>query len=110
VARRTGPENLFSEAKGQHGLSRAHYRGLANMEQQALLTATVQNLKRYLQAETRVISGAAALRAALPALPSTLLRSFRRLSRSFLLLKIWFCLHSHSHFKYSSFSIVNIQF
>jgi transposase len=84
VARRTGPENLFSEAKGQHGLSRARYRGLANMEQQALLTATVQNLKRYLQAETRVTSGAAALRAALPALPSTLLRSFRRLSRSFL--------------------------
>lgn len=84
VARRTGPENLFSEAKGQHGLSRARYRGLANMEQQALLTATVQNLKRYLQAQTRVLAGAAAQRAALPAVPSTLVCSFRRLSRPFL--------------------------
>ncbi len=84
IARRTGPERLFAEAKDCHGLRRARYRGLAKMEQQALLTATVQNLKRYLQAETRVASGALALRAALPPLRCTLLRSFRPLSRSFL--------------------------
>jgi len=84
VARRTGPENLFSEAKGQHGLSRARYRGLAKMEQQALLTATVQNLKRYLRAGTRATSGAIALPRGVGAPFSTLLRSFRRLSQSFL--------------------------
>lgn len=64
IARRTGPERLFAEGKGCHGLARAHYRGQANMEQQALLTATVQNLRRYVQAQTRAFSGAAALRVA----------------------------------------------
>lgn len=84
IARRTGPERLFAEAKGQHGLSQARYRGLAQLEQQALLTATVQNLKRYLQAQTRVLPGAAALRAALSTLPSLLLRPLQHLGRAFL--------------------------
>ncbi len=54
------------------------------MEQQALLTATVQNLKRYLQAQTRVLAGAAALRATLPAVPCPLVRWCQHLRRSFL--------------------------
>ncbi len=82
IARRTGPERLFAEAKDCHGLRRARYRGLAKMEQQALLTATVQNLKRYLQAQTKAFAGAAALRAAPSLLSSPLVRSFQRLGRS----------------------------
>ncbi len=39
-------EGIFGEAKQQHGLRRAHYRGLHNMQVQAYLTASVQNLKR----------------------------------------------------------------
>ena len=39
-------EGLFAEAKGNHGLARAKYRGRAKVQIQAYLTATVQNLKR----------------------------------------------------------------
>lgn len=39
-------EHTFAEAKDRHGLGRARGRGLPNIQWQALLTATVQNLKR----------------------------------------------------------------
>ena len=39
-------EGLFAEAKQNHGLSRARYRGRAKVQIQAYLSATVQNLKR----------------------------------------------------------------
>jgi hypothetical protein len=39
-------EHVFAEAKQWHGLDRARCRGLASMQQQAFLTATVQNIKR----------------------------------------------------------------
>ena len=39
-------EHIFAEAKVCHGLGRARCRGLQAMEQQASMTATVQNIKR----------------------------------------------------------------
>ena len=39
-------EGLFGEAKEQHGLRRAKYRGLKKMQMQAYLIGTAQNLKR----------------------------------------------------------------
>jgi hypothetical protein len=41
---------LFAEAKQWHGLGRVRLRGLANVNIEALLVATGQNLKRLLQA------------------------------------------------------------
>lgn len=43
---RTRCEHVFAEGKECHGLDRARSRGLYAMEEQALLTAVVQNLKR----------------------------------------------------------------
>jgi IS5 family transposase len=42
-------EHLFGEAKESHGLARARYRGLANMNEQVTLTAIAQNLKRLVK-------------------------------------------------------------
>jgi transposase len=39
-------EHVFAEAKQWHGLDRARSRGIASMQQQAYLTAIVQNIKR----------------------------------------------------------------
>lgn len=39
-------EGIFGEAKTQHNLRRAHYRGSSKVQIQAYLTAIVQNLKR----------------------------------------------------------------
>jgi len=39
-------EGLFGEAKNFTGLRRARYRGRSNMQMQAYMVATVQNLKR----------------------------------------------------------------
>ena len=39
-------EGLFAEAKQNHGLARARYRGRRKVQIQAYLSATVQNLKR----------------------------------------------------------------
>lgn len=38
-------ERIFAEAKDDHGLSRARYRGRAKMQIQAYMTAKAQNLK-----------------------------------------------------------------
>lgn len=43
---RTRVEHTFAEAKQRHGLGRARGRGLLAVQTQALLTATVQNIKR----------------------------------------------------------------
>ncbi len=61
VVRRIRSERTFGEGKEEHGLTRARWRGRVNMDKQALMTAMVQNLRRYLQAQTRVLEGAAAL-------------------------------------------------
>ena len=39
-------EHIFAEAKQQHGLRYARYRGLLKLQEQLFLTAAVQNLKR----------------------------------------------------------------
>ena len=39
-------EGLFAEAKQNHGLSRARYRGKSKVQIQAYLSAMAQNLKR----------------------------------------------------------------
>ena len=39
-------EGLFAEAKQNHGLSRARYRGRPKVQIQAYLSAMAQNLKR----------------------------------------------------------------
>ena len=39
-------EHIFAEAKQQHGMGRARYRGLASLNEQLNLVAAVQNLKR----------------------------------------------------------------
>lgn len=46
IERKWKIEGLFAEAKLYHGLRRARYRGLAKVSIQALMTATVQNIKR----------------------------------------------------------------
>ena len=43
-------EGLFAEAKQNHGLSRARYRGRSKVQIQAYLSATAQNLKRLVKA------------------------------------------------------------
>tara|TARA_R110002111_G_C5996863_1_gene372613 strand:- start:3589 stop:3891 length:303 start_codon:yes stop_codon:yes gene_type:complete len=43
-------EGLFAEAKQNHGLSRARYRGRVKVQIQAYLIATAQNLKRLVKA------------------------------------------------------------
>jgi len=42
-------EHLFGEAKQSHGLRKARYRGLEKMNEQAILTAIAQNLKRLVK-------------------------------------------------------------
>jgi hypothetical protein len=41
-------EGLFGEAKQNHGLSRARYRGRPKVQIQSYLSATAQNLKRLI--------------------------------------------------------------
>lgn len=45
-------EGLFAEAKVNHCLGRARYRGLSKVQTQVYMTAMVQNLKRLLKAGT----------------------------------------------------------
>lgn len=58
IARRTGPERAFAQAKDQHGLRRAKYRGLEKFRWQVLLTAAAMNLKKYVKWVWRKGSGA----------------------------------------------------
>lgn len=61
-------EHIFAEAKGRHGLQRARRRGRRRLQDQATLTAVVQNLKRLVAFRGRKERGAAA-QAASTALP-----------------------------------------
>lgn len=66
-------EPLFAEAKQWHGLRRFRLRRLANVNIEALLVATGQNLKRWLQATgwgRRNLPGAA-LACPAPSCPGT---------------------------------------
>jgi hypothetical protein len=47
--RKTYPETIFGEAKNHHGLTPAICRGLNKVTIQALLTSTVQNIKRLVK-------------------------------------------------------------
>jgi transposase len=68
-------ERTFAEAKEQHGLRRAQRRGRANVHTQALLTAAAINLKRYLQAQTRLFPASQAVRLSfLPKIAEQILR------------------------------------
>jgi transposase len=51
--RKTGPEPLFGEAKANHGLTKFMNRGLLNAQKTSYVIATVQNLKRLMNAMTR---------------------------------------------------------
>jgi len=53
-------EHIFAEAKQWHGLDRARCRGLESVQQQAHLTATVQNIKRLVSHCRRKTTEAAA--------------------------------------------------
>jgi transposase len=46
-------EGIFAEAKQNHGLSRARYRGRSKVQIQAYMSATAQNLKRLVKAVFR---------------------------------------------------------
>ena len=56
---RTRLEHLYAEAKNNHGLARAHGRGLVKVDQQIKMTAAVQNLKRLLQTRPKGRAAAA---------------------------------------------------
>lgn len=62
-ALRTRCEHVFAEGKECHGLDRARSRGLYAMEEQALLTAVVQNLKRLCRFRKKTRGGPALWRA-----------------------------------------------
>lgn len=49
IVRKTGPETLFAEGKMFHGLRRARYRGLSEVNKQFILTAIAQNLKKLIK-------------------------------------------------------------
>lgn len=49
IARKTGPEPRFGQAKRWQGMERAKYRGLDKFRGQVLLTAAAQNLKKYIR-------------------------------------------------------------
>jgi transposase len=51
--RKTGPEPLFGEAKANHGLSKYMNRGISNAQKTSFVIATVQNLKRLLNARNK---------------------------------------------------------
>lgn len=59
---RNRSEHIFAEAKEWHGMRRARCRGLDSMEQQCLLTAIVQNLKRLTAFQRRKAAFARAFR------------------------------------------------
>jgi len=63
-------EPLFAEAKQWHGLRRFRLRGLVNMNIEALLVATGQNLKRWLQSTGRGRRGLPSMALAVPATSS----------------------------------------
>lgn len=79
--RSTTAEGIVSEAKGCHGLGRAQFRGLEKVGIQALMTASVQNLKRIMATLSNLPSAGpfsslrGAIYQALRAIRQTLLRN-----------------------------------
>lgn len=65
--RRVWVEPLFAEAKQWHGLSQFRLRGVVNVNIEALLVATGQNLKRWLQATWWGRRGLPGMTVAIPA-------------------------------------------
>lgn len=59
-------EHVFAEGKNRHGLARARRRGLRRVEDQTMLTAVVQNLKRLATFAGRRGRGAQAMAAEAP--------------------------------------------
>jgi len=48
ILRKTGPEPLFAEAKGYHGMRKYMTKGRLNAQKNSLMIAIVQNLKRLM--------------------------------------------------------------
>lgn len=65
--RRKRVEHIFAEAKNWHGLDRARGRGIRAMQQQACLTATVQNIKRLVGHMRRKLRNTAVTAGKMPA-------------------------------------------
>ncbi len=59
-------EHLFAEGKNEHGLRRARRRGRERVDEQATLTAVVQNLKRLVACRGRRDRGAAVASSSAP--------------------------------------------
>ena len=93
-------EHLFAEAKNQHGLARARWRGRERVDVQAKLSAVVQNLKRlaaFTGHQDRAGAAAAAVRPFLrhPVAPVRLfLAHIRRSCLRFISTTIW-CTPTH---------------
>ena len=79
---RTRLEHLFAEGKEHHGLGRAQGRGLVRVDQQVKLTASIQNLKRWVRARpqrrTAAALAAGAPVAATHSVPVSPLRCYRK--------------------------------
>ena len=71
-------EPLIADGKEKHGLRRAQFRGRGNMLIQALLTATVLNIKQLVRWGPVAQSGAAVI--TLPTLLHSPFRAIRRCS------------------------------
>ena len=94
-------EHLFGEAKLSHGLARARYRGLGKMNEQVILTATVQNLKRlvtFLNKPRKPMSNRAVVRPTAPLLAAitAMASSFRNYGRRLMVIIEAFSLR-HAH-------------
>lgn len=63
IARRTGPEPRFGEAKRWACMARAKYRGLDKFDGQVLFTAAAQNIKKFVKWTWRKGQGAGLKRA-----------------------------------------------
>jgi len=88
AARKTVLEGLFGEAKRCHGLRRAKQRGVEKVEIQALLTATVLNIKRLLKGLENATGGAESrLASGLSNLAGSLLGALSRSNRRFALVE-----------------------
>lgn len=77
---RTRIERTFAEAKEHHGLRRARGIGLEMMNIQALMTATVQNLRRLANASRRTGAGEAKIQCS---------SAFQTISHALTLLRVW---------------------
>ena len=74
--RKTLVEGSFGDAKNNHGLDRAKYRGLKKIQEQSLLTAVVQNIKKLVKdLKNREEAGVASIKVSINMLLYNLLYS-----------------------------------